>query len=410
MLLYLNAMKSRVALEIQEHSGATHSMNLLVLDPGPGSIERPVVGALGNLTNDRLSALGYETHLTADATVALEMAEQGSAALVFCCQQTALAALQSLKAGVGIFLVTPEALSHVELVAAMRAGVIDCWILGQDDEILVHIDKALHRSAKVMRALNVEVTELRSELERDQRAGQYIQMGMLPPNPMAISHFRLQHRVEPSLILSGDFVDYFQITDRYFACYVADVAGHGASSSFVTVLLKNFSRRLRREYRLSMLANPGEILAWINAELIDQGIGKHVAMFLATIDIRENKLHFSNAAHFPPAMIVSEGRGEYLEQKGKPLGLFEGLAFESKHTDFHAGARLVVFSDGVLDLIPDETIVAKEAYLAHAIEDCDVMETLWARLDTSRIGGDDVSCLMIHHGETKAREWQEYVT
>ncbi|NKB97566.1 MAG: SpoIIE family protein phosphatase [Pseudomonadales bacterium] len=402
-------MKSRVPLAIQEHSGATHSMNLLVLDPGPGSTEAPAIGALGNLTNDRLSALGYKTHLTADTTAALEMAEQGSAALVFCCQQNALASLQNLKAGVGLFLVTQEPLSHGALVTAMRAGVVDCWILDQDDQIAAHIDKAINRSAHLLRALNAEVTEMRSELERDQRAGQYIQMGMLPPNPMAIGHFRLQHRVEPSLILSGDFVDYFQITDRYFACYVADVAGHGASSAFVTVLLKNFSRRLRREYRVSMLANPGEILAWINTELIDQGIDKHVAMFLATIDIRENKLHFSNAAHFPPAVIVSEPGGEYLEQKGKPLGLFEGLSFASKHTDFPVGSRLVVFSDGVLDLVPDETILAKEAYLAQAIEDCHSMDTLWARLDTTRIGADDVSCLMIHHGEAKSVASHEQV-
>ena len=37
-------------------------------------------------------------------------------------------------------------------------------------------------------------------------------------------------------MLSGDFVDYFRITDRHFAFYMADVSGHGASSAFVTVL------------------------------------------------------------------------------------------------------------------------------------------------------------------------------
>lgn len=383
-------MGSRVPLANYEHSGAAHSMNLLVLDSD--------ADRLGRHAADRLSALGYNTHLTDDANVAVDMAAQGSARLILCCQARSLPALNGLKPGVDIILVTQAELPHDTLVKAMQQGVVDCWRVDAEDDIASRIDQALLQSERTLRALNLEVSEMRSELERDQRAGQYIQMGMLPPNPMAIGHFRLQHRVEPSLILSGDFVDYFQITDRYFACYVADVSGHGASSAFVTVLLKNFSRRLRREYRLSMLANPGEILSWINTELIDQGIDKHVAMFFATIDMREQRLNFANAAHFPPAAIVSDEGTAYLEQKGKPLGIFEDVTYETLYADFKPGARLVVFSDGVLDLIEGETLQVKEDCLAQTITECNDMDTLWRRFDASKIGSDDVSCLMVHHG------------
>lgn len=365
-------------------------MNLLVLDTD--------ADRLGRHAADRLSALGYNTHLTDDANVAVEMAAQGSVRLILCCQVESLSDLHELKPGVDVFLVSQGELPHETLVRAMQRGAVDCWRVDAEDDIGPRIEQALAQSDRTLRALNLEVSEMRSELERDQRAGQYIQMGMLPPNPMAIGHFRLQHRVEPSLILSGDFVDYFQITDRYFACYVADVSGHGASSAFVTVLLKNFSRRLRREYRLSMLANPGEILSWVNTELLDQGIDKHVAMFFATIDMREQRLNFSNAAHFPPAAIVSDKGTSYLEQKGKPLGIFAGVTYETLHVDFNPGARLVVFSDGVLDLIEGETLQVKEACLAQTISECDDMGALWQRFDTSKIGSDDVSCLMVHHG------------
>ena len=36
-----------------------------------------------------------------------------------------------------------------------------------------------------------------------------------------------------------------------------------------------------------MIAEPGEILAWINRELLDQKIDKHVAMMLAVGDLEE---------------------------------------------------------------------------------------------------------------------------
>lgn len=384
------AMKSRVPLAIQEHSGANHSMNLLVLDSDPE--------ALGKRAIERLSELGYQSHFTTDTRVAIDMAARATATIVFCCDPHLLNQLSNLKPGSALFLVSQNTLDQPSLLEAMRAGVQDCWVIDSEDDLAARIKSVEARAKRLVRELNAEVSQMRSELERDQRAGQYIQMGMLPPNPMAIGRFRMEHRVEPSLILSGDFIDYFQITDRYFACYVADVAGHGASSAFVTVLLKNFSRRLRREYRVGMLSNPGQILSWINTELLDQGIDKHVAMFLATVDLKENKLHFANAAHFPPAAMIKDGQTEFLEQKGKPLGLFEGLEFASLHVDFPQGARLVVFSDGVLDLVPKETLVEKEAYLEQVMTEAQSMSDLWSRMDTSRIGADDVSCLIIQHG------------
>lgn len=368
-------------------------MNLLVLDSDSSSAE-----GLGKRTVQRLSELGYQPHLTAEPRVASDMAAQSPAGVIFCCEQRFLDALSGIKPGISIFLVTEHELSHAELVSAMRAGVSDCWIVGGEDDLPRRINCAVEHSTRVIKDVSAELSEMRSELERDQRAGQYIQMGMLPPNPMAIGRFRLQHKVAPSLILSGDFVDYFQITDRYFACYVADVAGHGASSAFVTVLLKNFSRRLRREYRQSMLSHPGEILSWINTELLDQGIDKHVAMFLATVDLQERRLHYSNAAHFPPAAMVTPSGIVFLEQKGKPLGLFEDLSFESLSVQFAQGDRLVVFSDGVLDLVPRDSLEEKEAYLEEAIIQAGSMKALWERLDTSRLGSDDVSCLMVEHG------------
>ena len=146
-----------------------------------------------------------------------------------------------------------------------------------------------------------------------------------------------------------------------------------------------------------MLTQPGEVLAWINNELIDQQIDKHVAMFFAVVDVRDSRLYFSNAAHFPPAMMVAAEGVLTLEQKGKPLGIFDNAEFESLSVDFPKGARVVVFSDGVLDLISADTLKAKEQVLLEMVQRCEDMETLWGCFDTSKLGQDDVSCLMISH-------------
>ncbi len=361
-------------------------MSLLVLDPEIAEAEA---------LRQQLTDLEFKTFATVDADVARELARKGGVRILICVD---CAVPADLPAGLTVVAATRDPLSVEAMQTSLAAGAQDCWQLPlADRDMQAGVERLLDRQQRWLSEVSSEFQGMRSELERDQRAGQFIQLGMLPPNPMGIGHFRLQHRVQPSLILSGDFVDYFQITDRHFACYVADVAGHGASSAFVTVLLKNFSRRLRREYRTSMLKNPGEVLAWINNELIDQEIDKHVAMFFAVVDTQENVLHYANAAHFPPAMLVAGENVLSLEQKGKPLGIFPDVQYDSVRVDFAPGSRVVVFSDGVLDLLPEASLQDKERYLLEAVAACEDMEMLWQSLDPAKLGPDDVSCLLISH-------------
>jgi len=364
-------------------------MSLLVLDPDAAAAET---------LQDQLVDLGYETLVTSDNRVGVDLCSGGGVELLICCSVDALVQLEGLTPTVSLVLALATPMTLTTVLDSLQHNVNDCWELPLSDADLISKTRSLlTRRREMLQRINSDAYDMRAELERDQRAGQYIQMGILPPNPMGIRHYRLRHRVEPSLVLSGDFVDYFQISERYFACYVADVAGHGASSAFVTVLLKNFSRRLRREYRNSMLRNPGEILAWINAELIDQGIEKHVAMFLAVVDMRQDLLRYANAAHLPPAMLVVNGTLQSLEQRAKPLGLFADADYASQTADFPSGARLVVFSDGVLDLVPRPSLAEKESYLAQAVKTCTTLDELWSKLDRNRMGPDDVSCLLVNH-------------
>ncbi len=319
-------------------------------------------------------------------------------------------------AGIAVVLTVDVQPDTTLLLSALRSGFADVWQLPMSDA-----DLATRASAVLLRAnrrrarVDEQLTRFQRELAIDQRAGRHVQMGMLPPNPMVIDPYRLEHRVVPSLLLSGDFVDYFRVTDRYFAVYVADVSGHGASSAFVTVLLKNFSRRMRREYRQSMLREPGEMVEWINRELLEQQIDKHVAMFFALIDLQAHRLMYVNAGHFPPAMIVraaasdvagdavsstnsaQERSVETLEQFGKPVGLFADASYQATAVPLLPNDRVVVFSDGVLEVVEGEGLQQRERALRLAAAQSTNVEEIWEalNLDVEQFGPDDASCLVI---------------
>ena len=283
------------------------------------------------------------------------------------------------------------------MLNAMRHGVIDVVTTPIDDgEFGERIETDLARA----RPTDLRIAGQLDNLERDQRAGRYIQLRMLPPSPMAIDRYRLAHRVQPSMILSGDFVDYFRIADRHFVFYIADVSGHGASSAFVTVILKNFSRRIRREYHPRMFSNPGEILGVLNRELLDQSLGKHVAMFIGVVDLDTDTLGFANAGHFPHAIHAVNGGGEtrFLEKPGKPVGLFDDVDYDIGSADFAPGDSLVAFSDGVLEVMREVDLATKEQRLIDAARDHGPdIEALWRSIGIGNgsPGPDDMTCLVI---------------
>ena len=133
-------------------------------------------------------------------------------------------------------------------------------------------------------------------------------MNMLPVTPWSVDGFDFAHQIIPSLYLSGDFVDYFRVDERRIGFYLADVSGHGASSAFVTVLLKFMTTRLLYESRRGGTLRefkPSEVLDHINRGLINCKLGKHVTMLGGVIDQERDVLHYSIGGHLPMPVLYS---------------------------------------------------------------------------------------------------------
>ena len=298
-------------------------------------------------------------------------------------------------------------LSVEAMLQALANGAADCWAVSMSAEQLrERADALLNRvEQKLVTGLRAEgdhqhaaarLSSLEQELQEDQRAGQSIQLGMLPKQNKVMAGYRFSRWVQPSLILSGDFIDYFPLQDRYLACFLADVAGHGASSALLTVMLKNISWRLQQKFGLPSFNSPGDLLAWINETLIGQGIEKHVAMFLGIIDIHDNTLHYSMAAQYPPALLCGpNGHTQLLQQQAKPLGLFSDARYASEQLPFPAGSTLLVFSDGVMDCLPADQFADKEAALVALSQSLPEPLKIWSRLCESLKNLDDVSLLAV---------------
>jgi serine phosphatase RsbU (regulator of sigma subunit) len=271
-----------------------------------------------------------------------------------------------------------------QVVEALRTGAHDYLIKPMLDSAMVelvvkrtldqrHLRNENRRIRERLESANRELNNSLQELKDDQSAGHQVQLNMLPQTPWVSGEYTFERKVIPSLYLSGDFVDYFRISDTQIAFYLADVSGHGASSAFATVLLKFMTTRLLYEQRRQgdttpIKFLPSDVLGHINRGLISCKLGKHVTMLGGVIDESENTLIYSIGGHLPLPLLYADGTARYLDGKGKPVGLFADAQYEDHKIDLPDAFSLVLCSDGVLDCVEGTTLRNKEAQLPGIVE------------------------------------------
>ncbi|MBB2497067.1 two-component system response regulator RssB [Aquipseudomonas ullengensis] len=268
-----------------------------------------------------------------------------------------------------------------DAVEALRLGAADYLIKPLEDlAVLEHsVRRALDRAhlrlenlryREKLETANRELQASLHLLQEDQNAGRQVQMNMLPVTPWKVDGLQFAHQIIPSLYLSGDFVDYFRVDEHRVAFYLADVSGHGASSAFVTVLLKFMTTRLLYEWRRAGTLpefKPSDVLGHINRGLINCKLGKHVTMLGGVIDEQSGQLTYSIGGHLPLPVLYSEGQARYLEGRGLPVGLFDEAVYTDLVMDLPDSFSLTLLSDGILDLLPGDTLKEKETVLPQLV-------------------------------------------
>ncbi len=298
------------------------------------------------------------------------------------------------------------------ILQALRAGADDFLDKGQLD--ILALDQSVHRhligvrlqreNQAIRHRLEVTNKELRAgleELRADQKAGRHVQMKMLPDRNICVAATEFDYCLKPSLYLSGDFFDYFRLSETKAAFYFADVSGHGASSAFVTVLLKNLTNRLQRNLRRKSsddILHPDQFLDRVNKELMATDLGKHLTMFVGLMDFQERTLTYSIGAQFPMPILTNNGKTQYLEGRGQPVGLFDSPTFPLYEERLEAGFSLILCSDGLLEVINAKSLAEKEAILIETVKGArhtiEGLERAFALDQISELP-DDIAILLI---------------
>ena len=109
-------------------------------------------------------------------------------------------------------------------------------------------------------------------------------------------------------------------------------------------------------------------------------------------------------AQQPQPILITDGKAEYLQGKGKPVGIFEDANWVVEELALPEKFAFVLLSDGVFDLVPDKDLIDKEQtllrYLAAGSGDINnLKEKLF--IDYIEDPQDDISVMLLSRGMTQ---------
>ncbi len=154
------------------------------------------------------------------------------------------------------------------------------------------------------------------------------------------------------------------LPDGSTAMMIADVSGHGVTAALISAMVKT---SFENQVRLG-----GEPLAWamgMNEDLCRSTLAEQFATaWLGRLDPTTDRIRYVAAGHCAPLRIVrgSQGglqRSEVLRGKGFMLGLDVQLPFMEHDAEFLPGDRLVLYTDGLVEVEREDRTMLEEAGL-----------------------------------------------
>lgn len=214
------------------------------------------------------------------------------------------------------------------LAQAWEMGALAGWLWNQLPE---NPQKALSK---------IDAQYKRNQDSRDLPSAAELQKRLLP-NPIELTNYKVETLFQPSAYLSGDWFDYWKISDKEIMFYLADVSGHGVTSSLLTSWMAAFHGRSK---------SPRELIKKLNGMLVQENIEKHITMISGILNLETHQLRWSSAGHYPPAIIFELNQTPIvLNTSSFPLGLTEDLEVEEFECVLNRHARFIICSDGALE-------------------------------------------------------------
>jgi serine phosphatase RsbU (regulator of sigma subunit)/pSer/pThr/pTyr-binding forkhead associated (FHA) protein len=189
----------------------------------------------------------------------------------------------------------------------------------------------------------------RAGLERDLQLAREVQKSFLPMKMPLIRGYEFWARYESAQEVGGDYYDFVPLPDGRQGVMVGDVAGKGIPGALLMA-------KVTAEARFCALTEPtlADIVGRLNLHLQEAGrLDRFVTFAAALLDPARHDVTFVNAGHLTPLIYRKASdsfeEGISSDKTGLPLGIMEGIPYDSTAITLGPGDCVLLMTDGITD-------------------------------------------------------------
>lgn len=194
--------------------------------------------------------------------------------------------------------------------------------------------------------------ELAQRYRNQLREASELQRQFLPQLQPQYGPYRMNVAYRPMDYVSGDLYDIRQLDDEHVGIAVVDADGHGIPAALLTLFIKRALPKSRRKPGLQV-ASPASVLEQLNEDLLDADLQDchFVAATYAVLNTRTREAAIARGGNPYPLLRRPDGSLEVIRSRGPLVGVIPYAEFEVKTLRLRRGDDLLLFSDGLDELL-----------------------------------------------------------
>lgn len=224
-------------------------------------------------------------------------------------------------------------------------------ILDKNNQINGYIE--VFRDVTQERNITRQLYNTNKNINDDIVLAKSIQKSILPSRKR-YGNIKFQYGHVPSNDLSGDVFDVIEISENKIGVYIADVVGHGISSSILTMFIRQSMRRIVEENKDISCSDTIRELKRMFSQL-ELDISQYFTIIYTVFDLNTNTMTYVNAGHNCYPILFDSANIGFLQNSGKFISnLFEDSEYKEKELKFNEGDKLLLYTDGLVETMDAE--------------------------------------------------------
>lgn len=252
------------------------------------------------------------------------------------------------------FIVVSGAIGEEQAVALLKAGAHDFVKKENLARLVPAIEREL-RDARERQARKAAEEALkqsetrRVQLQTELNCAAEMQKLLLPQGPLLTGGFEIAAYCQPARQIGGDFYDWYETAPGILTIAFGDVMGKGLGAAMLMTTVRATLRAVTLRVQPSIAVQYAE--RSLRHDL--NGSGSFVTLFLARLNVEASLMTYVDCGHGYSFLRRRDGSVEELLPRGLPLGVLSGDEYQEGGCAFGSGDALVVYSDGVVDAVPE---------------------------------------------------------